>query len=339
MSISPLSRTVAHAVSNYASQEGLTMDSLRENAPQHAGNLRAELMQTTGNTQLFTNQFVDDLLGSLAGGAPQLDVIDKVVSGVIAQHEQRMQQVNAGMGDTLRASQSMGTGQRNMSGSPLMTQMAAMTETAAPNMTDAGASAGVQNPIDHSGAAIGQQGASWGKKAIKTLRTGAIVLGLSAAAMTGFLGINHYNNTPDFQNPAPIELIQDQQQSPVQSGVEVVTPAPAQQNDGAFGPGAGQVENDKEAAHNEFLQNGGNSGGATQTTPPPATDTAPPPAADNTPNVATPNDKEQAHETTFGPASTDGGGGGSVTTPVDTEGEGVSPAPVGSDEGVRSFNN
>lgn len=338
MSISPLSRTVAHAVSNYASQEGLTMDNLRDNASQHAGNLRAELMQTTGNTQLFTNQFVGDLLSGLSGGAPQLDAIEKAVSAVIGQHESRQQQISqSGMGDTLAASQNMGTGQRNMSNSPLMMQMANATGganntgNAAPNMVDsainAGMPVGVQNPMNQSGAAVGQQGASWVSNAFKKLRTGALVLGLASAAMTGFMGYNHLTNTPDMPPPNPIELIQEQQ-APSQGGIDIVTPAPVQQ-DGSFGPGAGQIENDKEQAHQEFLQ-GGASGGESSVVAPQADDAPPPPAV--------PNDKESAHEATYGPSSDGGGGGGSATeAPSQNAGAADEGVVTGSDEGTRSF--
>ena len=323
---SPINRSVAHAVSNYASQAGLTMDALRESAPQHMGNLRAELMQTTGDTQTFTNEFVSNLLGGLRGGAPNVDAIERLVSNIVSQQEARMQQVNQSMGSTLQASQSVGTGQRNVGQSPLMTQMAAMagTQTATPTRT--ADSPDVQNPLNQQGAAIGLQGASWGKKAFKALRAGAVAMALGAVAVTGFMGINHMNNQPNFdQNRPAIELIQEKPAAPTQ-GFEVVTPAPVQQ-DGAFGPGAGQVENYKEAAHQQMLdqqsgqaqvqQNGG------QTTPAPSQDL---PAANNGLDA----DKEGAHDATYSTQQVDGagGGGGSVTTPAPSNG--------GIDEGVRS---
>lgn len=313
------------------------MDSLRENASQHAGNLRAELMQTTGNTQLFTNQFVGDLLSGLSGGAPSLDAIEKAVGTVIARHESRQQQISqSGMSDTLAASQSAGTGQRSMANSPMSMQMNNMMATATgatqstPNMMDAGANAGVQNPMDQSGAAVGQQGASWVSNAFKKLRTGALVLGLASAAMTGFLGYNHMTNTPDMPAPTPIELIQEQQ-APTQGGVEIVTPAPVQQ-DGAFGPGAGQIENDKEQAHQEYLQGSGQDSSGVVAPQAPA---SPPDAA---PTPATPNDKDAAHEAIYGAAGdSGGGGGGSVSEAPAQSGAADEGVVTGSDEGVRSF--
>ncbi len=303
--MSPLSRTAAHAISNYAQQSGLTMDALREAAPQHVGNLRAELMQTTGNIQLFTNEVVGDMLSGLQGGPPNVDAIDAIVAGVIAKQEARMAQVNTHLGATLDAGQAGGAqNQRNMAQSPLMTQMGANVGTQP--------TADVASPMNQSGAAVGQQGASFLKKAFKPIMVGALAITLSVAALTGYNAMNHGNHLPEFNPPAPIELIQDQP-APSQNAPAIVV------EDGAFGAGAGAVENDKEAAHQQRLEQQQNLGSDAVDTGGPETPTAP--------EV---NDKETLHR-----SSLDAGGGGGGGNTVESQST-TTPAPVGSDEGVRS---
>jgi|GEM_PF-1842950 len=234
------SNQVASAISQYAQRSQVSLDDIRQNPQAHAGNLRAEIMQATGDTQTFTGPVVDQLIGTLQGQKPNVAALDAVLQNVIARQDTHQQNVNRSMGSTLQASQG-GQSRTNSGSSPLSTRMGAMI----------GQQNTQANPSRNatSGAQAGQQAGALGRLG-RRIRTGAIALAIGASLLVGGGALFTANNTPDLPTERPaIELIQEQdKQEQHIPGVQV---QPVEQQNVGNGP---VMDYDKEQDH---MQNHG----------------------------------------------------------------------------------
>ena len=233
------SAQVASTISQYAQRSNVSLDDIRQNPETHRGNLRAELMQSTGDTQTFSTSVVDQLMHGLSGSS-DISSIYALVNNVIDAQETRRQQVQGSMGNTLAASRGHQT--QNTQSSPLMTQVGAMLGNQTPSPTR-GATPST------TGAEAGMQAASIGRRFSKWVKGGAIALVVGAAVATGVMSTQMHNFSPEMPERPAIELIQEQNKEAQHQSQVGNTPSAIQVD-----VGAGTMDPVKEQAHQQATE-------------------------------------------------------------------------------------